>query len=1124
MDEKTVGDLVASFGELFAINPDSACRNLAETVLQVIEFKEAARKATEEDFWEESKAVLLNIDSIKNFRVKDILYFTDTSFRNKTNKFFSLLADQVFGSYASNREHFEKLLDWLQYLSESKIREFRNFSIQLLLEVFTGFMKVISNNVKSIREAKAKAADFVFPFLCSMDVYYLPLVKTRINDIENSIRGHIVDHLYEVLTSKAALALDEAWVVLVKRNGQKHPERVSLFRDDPLAVKSLKSLLEGMVEPHIERICRYLGNVAAAVSKAKLDVEDSSYKEWYSQGLKVVGQSVEVLRAFVPHLLKAMVEQREETGVHVVHFFSGLSRHQLFDGFVQKKELSVVFFMVTSAKKKLREAACEFVLEQVGRRGPETSRDDEVRMVNRFLAIVDDVLASYAAKKSLAQDFNEETVLWLMKYFIPKITQTLCHKTLLDLYLGSHDSREDPEPLRHYKGYLGCALITFLRATESLIRDDLPGQRVPEEFKKEGLEQVKEMNASIRTAVKETMKKSLSSKNLKNVEDFAVYLKLVEHFVDESDQGFIDILSNLYDKIAHRSPLRRVAIILRSVFDSHKHSQLDKDYLLEKVQRLFADYTEHFNKVVGKVAKDAKEKGLASVGQSKHLEDLRACLRKLTPLKDLFQIRLEIDPETFANVGLVLDFFISDQLADKEVLESLIVLLRTSLIDLFFRASNGSAEEAVYKERRKLILEYLFQLIQPASLQSLAENRDFSLVRYIFVHLIESLVVISNDQISFQEKTYFNIGETDEHLNKLWDFVDAYCFKLASPPADDQVHVDEADPEPNPRRMDEEAKKKPRRPRSSTHAEEDREELFKNYQLRAEDLQFKEHAFVVVSMVFRLSLELFRSIGCNLAGRLFYRLLNLKAHQEYFKEPMEAFLERLLEREKTQPRLVLWKFVDNCFKSFDLQTLRSLSKAVFGQFKKHQANEELVRGKYFPFCVYLLHSAQEGEEDPAVCQKLPLFIKKAVLGDETTNKLLYGAQHSLQKYLKESDKQDIDAIADAKYLHLRAIRDTLATICQKNLKEDHREGETSTVRKPRRSKSLKKPMDEEDQLAPADREDAPSKDASQPKQESQKQPAKNKKALAAKSKKLRKTGSASPDPAGDRGKHMKKAS
>ena len=1132
MDEKTVGDLVTSFGELFAINPDSACRNLTEAVLLVIEFKEAAKKATEEDFWEESKAGLLNIDHIKNFRVKDILYFTDSSFRNKTNKFFSLLADHICATYIAGNDFFEKFLDWLQFLSESKIREFRNFSIQLLLEVFTGFMKVISTNIKSIREAKGKAADFVYHFLYTMDNYYHPLVKTRINDIENSIRGHLVDHLYEILTSKAALCLDEAGVILHKRNNNRLVSDLSLFKVEPLSVKSLKYLLEGMVEPHIDRICRYLGGIASAVSKAKVEVEDSSYKEWYNLGIKIVSQSVEVLRAFVPHLLKAMVEQREETGVHVIHFFSNLSRHQIYDSFMQKKEYSVVFFMVTSAKKKLREAACEFVLEQVGKRGPETSREDEVRMINRFVAIVDDILASYAAKKGVAFDFNEETVLWLMKYFIPKLTNVLCYKTLLDLYLGGQEAGEEAEPVKHHKGYLGCALITVLRATESLIREDLPGQKVPEEFKKEGLEFIKEMNASIRTSVKETMKKSLSSKNLKNVEDFSVYLKLVEHFVDESDQGFIDILANLYDKIAHKGPLRRVAVILRSVFDSHKHTQLDKDYLLEKVQRLFGDYTEHFNKVVGKISKDAKEKGLNSLLQSKQLDDLRACLRKLTPLKDLFQIRLEVDSETFANIGLLLDFFISDKLADKEVLEALTVLLRTSLVDLFYRASNGAAEEEAYRERRKLILEYLFQLIQPASLHTMAENRDLSLIRYIFVHLVESLVVISNDQIAFQEKTYFNIGESDDHLNKLWDFVDSYCFKLVAGAAEapDEVHVDEGEAESNPRRMDEEAKKKLKKRRSSAHADEEhKEELFKNYQLRAEDLQFKEHAFVVVSMVFRLSLELFRSVGCNLAGRMFYRLLNLKAHQEYFREPMEAFLDKLLERERVQPRLVLWKFVDNCFKSFDVPTLRSLSKMVFGQFKKHTANEELIRTKYFPFCVYLLHSAQEGEDDPAVCQKLPLFIKKAVLGDETTNKLLYGAQHSLQKFLKESDKQDIEAIADVKYVHLRSIRDTLANICQKNLKEDLREGDASTVRKQRRSKSSRKGMDEEDQPKLDAQGEAAQKETSNQKEggsvNGQKEPNKGKRGPGSlRSRKARKTTSASPEAAGDKGgKRMKKA-
>ena len=1056
MDEKTVTELLQSVGEAFESNADFLCRNLIECIFMTIEFKDEARKSGDEEFWSLSKTELLNLENIKNVRVKDILYFTDSSFRGKVNKFFSLIMEHLYLHYKRGGMFFEMFLEWLLYLSECKIREFRNLAGQILLEISTSTFRVVSNHMTSIRESKSKAGEWVFLLVKMLDSYYPAYIRTRIFDVESAIRVHLIDHLLEVINNKYCLHMDEAAVVVGKRNGEKSVLGLNMFLDNMLTCKCLKHLMEGMTEPHVERVCKYMGAVSTSIGKMKGEIDDSNYKEWFNQGNKILSVCVDTIKHVVPHMIKAMVELREETGVHIINFFSSVARQPLFEGVLSTSDHSLIFFMVTSAKKKLKDAACDFIFDQIGKKDSETSLEEEREIILRFIKVIHDVMKTIAAKKCIEYEFEEESTLWIMRQFLPKICLRVDHKTLVDMYLGGEEI-EFGGSIDNIKGYVGCCLISVLRSTEMVSKEDVLNQKQMDEFKGDVVDNIKTINASIKTSVKESMKKNLTVKNLKNDDDLSVYLKLVEMFVGDADQSFTDTISNLYDKLSNKKALKRLATILRSLLSVQSLSQIEKDYLMEKLQKLFDGYIQTFNSCVGKLQKEIQDKGLNRSHSAKLVDELKFCLRKLTPLKDLFQIKLEMGAESIKNLELIIDLFINSKLTDREIFEHSITLLRNSTIELYFKASTSPAENEGFKGLRKEAVENFFHLIEPSCLMNMDNtSKDHGLTRYIFIHLTELLKVISNDQVIFIDKTYFNIAESDDYLNKIWGFVDSYLFK---PESNKERMVAEGEEQDTNKAvtsgMEEEEGKSRSKKRNSATIEEGGRET--KCQLRSEDLLFRENAYIIVSVVLNLSLNLFRSIGCNLASRLFYKLLNLKSQMDQFAKPMESFLDKLVEREKIQPKMVLWKFVDSCIKPYDLQTLKAFSRMVFSFFKKYSANEELVKGKYFPFCVFLLTWAQESPKEPHITTILSLFIKKNILGEETTNKLLYGTQHTLQKYMKDSNISEIDILEDEKYIHLRAIRDVLASICQKNLKDDNaqNEGGNTTAKKGRRSKSVK---------------------------------------------------------------------
>ena len=1074
MSELSVEDLVERFQDLRKQDLDLAIRNLADTLLSMLEFKELGRKVYESEFWSEAKEDLLNLDDVKSLRLSDIIFFKDPVVRKKVLKFFSQIME---GEYDFHREVSEwvRLFDWLDFFSECKVREFRNFATTIGLTLYRGILSQISRHIIDIRGSKAKVGDSIIAMIKVLCKYYhCKLVNNRLKDIDVSIRSLVLDHIMDALTDKLYLAVDEAVVMTSKKNNNKSLEALDMIKQGPLTKTAVNWLAKGLAEGTAERVAKMLSSIPHSLGKMIIEVETNPAKEWDSKGHDCLDLCVGVLKKHTPLLIKSMAEDKEEIGVHIINFFLAAEKEQpLFSKFLEGENLQIVCSMVTSRKKKLAEAASEFILCRIEERGTEEiSKREEIERITRLTKILEGIDNFKAARRFKEYEFDEDETIATLEKFSPKLVLQFDGRVVADLFLNDTDLNQENE-VKHLQAYSGCLLQVILTTCDQVSGDKLQGNKQYEGLKGEGAESIKLLGVQLRTQIKEIMKKALSGKMFREPECLRVYLKILKLCLDGADEQAQSLLTNLYDRSVDKKILREIARILRELYESSRSSNLAHKVFSEQITQLYDSQLATLNSAVLKLKSETTEKGVESVNKNhKLIDELRICFRKVSPLKNVFQVQLgqKIDIQLQDNLTLVLDLFVADKLQDREILEHAIIILHARVAELVKLASTQSDGVAqIVKEGRNAILEYLMYFLEQRSLDRFSQGDATSIRRFVFMYLVETLKTISADLMMDKDIIYFK--PDDNYLNRIWDFVDSYLFgvehsgqgeyELTSEEKKKARAMDGEEPQSV---SNQKTEGKNRRSVSRGINEPD-----KVVTLRLNTLKFREDASVLVVMVFKLSYWTLRSIGMSLATRLILRLLSLESHQQLFLPRVETLFEALVDMEKQQTtvgRLIFWRLVKNCIDHYDLGSLKKLSKLVFSFYKKYSSDTVMIKNKYHPFCMSIIQGAQESSSDPQAAQKALLFIKKSLLDQDALNKMLYFMQYTLDTMRKEASDLAAEAsiVASPKYLVAQSLRNYMADLCNKQIKDDP--DETNNNRSRRVSKSLTKnknsKMDAED--------------------------------------------------------------
>jgi hypothetical protein len=1063
MEELSVDEMLERYEQLKKDDQDMAIRNLVETILSMLEFKDLARDVYDDDFWNEDKEARLSIENVKNFKLSDIVFFKEPKVKKRVLKLFERLMDYSTEEYHLEVALWDNLYGWLGHFSECKVREFRNFATQLMLALFGGLLRQVRKNILDIRGTKNRVKDSTIAMIKSLcKHYHCEVVKNRLKDIDPQIRSVVIDHVFDMLSEMNYFAVDEAVVMAYKKNNNKSLEPLDMVKQGPLTKTGIEWLMKGLGDATLDRVCRHLMAIPKIIGAMSKELEANQAKEWDLKGHDCIDICIGTLKKFLPILLKYMAEEREEVGSHIVHFFLATEKESLiFERFLEGENLQTVCSMITSSKKKLVEAAADFIFYRVGEKGTEAfSKREEGERLEKFVRILVDIEKFKATRRGVDYEFDEDEALFTVSRFVPKICSQFDSKVLIDSFLTDDLGKDNQESnkIHHFKAYTGCILHAILNTCDMAVNDRLPSGKAYEGFKGDFLTEIKEACVHLKTQVKEHMKKGLAGKTFSEQECLRVYLKLLLLSIDQSDENTQELLVNLYDRSVDRKTLREAAKLIRELYENSKSSSMAHKVFNENITRLYDSQIENLNKAIQKLKKETHEKGLDSLSKNNSLKDqLRICLRKVSPLKHMFQVHFNEKDNLYENLCLILDMYVTEKLDDKEILEHCIVIISAKMLELAKIAGMGGNDvEARVRETRNSVLDYFKYFIDSGSLARFQPNDAMALKRFAFVYLVQALIVSSSDSLADRELIYFKPDES--YLQKIWEFVEGYCFTgdegggalgmSAERNREGQYELN-SDEKKKARAMDAEEPARDSTNRKNTGASARRSSAKpgqplpeKVVSLRINSVKFREDAVVVVVTLFKLAYCTFRSIGMNLATRLIYKLLNLEEHQGLFVSKIERFFEDLVEKEKTYStvgKLFFWRLIKNCIDHFDLATLKKLSKVVFTFYRRHASDTALTKAKYLPFCMSILQGAQETTEDPNIVQKALLFVKKNMLEQESMNRLLYLTQHSLENICKEAPDLEAEKLltSSAKYKQIELVRDSLAELCNKQVKEEY---------------------------------------------------------------------------------------
>jgi hypothetical protein len=1060
MNQKNVDTLIKEFEVLYAQQSDLAFTNLFELFFHLIEQKEVARDVWDhEDIILRPKEKVVNTEDIKNVKMKDLIYFRDNAFKKKVHELFEKLTVPILNRLDENDVNFRLLLDWIAYLSESKVREFRLLASNILGLIVETMLLTARKILLDIRSKRIEEyPDFGLLFLLLQEFYFEKYILKRSKDVDAVIRQHAIDSLIDGFQSLHFWAMDEIQLMLDKGANKK----VNPVRNSPFTDQAVCLIMDSLTTGNPERISKFLHAFPIILGKMEADRDQSGVAGWQKASEKIFKGCLQRVDRDKLLIQKMMAHEKEEIGANIVGMYEKGIHSPLFAKAIEQSDIDFVLFMMTSAKRKLKEAALEFAYMIVDQDidTKDSSKKDEEKRIERFVGIIKTV---YKMKFEQSNEkIQVEEIIFLMNNFRPSICRQFKGELLFDLFQGSLKVKDKTDAM-----YLGSLLHVLLKSMNMVIRDELTGEMKKKDPRlAENTEEIKKVHAQLTTSIRERQMSWLSHKDLSNPEILQVYIKLIKKANEVYSQEIQESLLKLFEQIQDSSTLKKLAKLMRSIVDSMPSNTLFKENISQMYMRLSQTF-EHLSKQFTKLV---ETEGSSSKNIPACVEKIVAQLNKIVPITQMFQLNINAHEAFFEHLRFIIDIFVVDEsFKEYELLEISLKAAHLTMVYYLINSGTSMEHEQAYLKYRKDVLQYFLYFIDSRSLKGMNAKKCHGIRRAVFVYIVEILKCISNDESLYLQTAFLTPSE--EIINQLWVYIDEYIFKrdvTAQAEERGEYRLNTNEKKLSKGKLDVEGPRQPAITEEGlrTHTKEGGSE--KVFFLNFEDHEFKEDVKVLINLFFQLCGACWNTIGVKLAPRMIFRVLNLPAIEQDYLDSMEAFLEVLgnWEEKDKLNKLYVWKLVMNCIKSFDLPTLRKLAKFVFSFFKKYSDPSSLPRTKYTNFCLLVLQWAVEEEEDKERNQKALLFIKINVLGENSTNRLLYLTQNILDKLRRENKEEEV--IFTDKYINIVRLRDGMAEICKKQIKEAERlENERimgsrrkSTSHKPRQSSSKKLDIEE----------------------------------------------------------------
>lgn len=1060
IEDQNLEQVKGKFSELFARNPDSGCRNFVELLLMSLEMRDYSERAFDADFWELDPAAVIDVETIKTIRTSDIVFKKDKMFREKLLKFFAEVMRLMIehATESDSEVLLQNTLKWLMFLSKVPVRELRKVATELAVQSFDALINHGAEHIEERRSNKEKLADW-FPTLINVIYkdYFHTFLSEKTKDIDASIRVMSLEQVCLGYKNGSFNSLDQGIVLALKRNKRNLTREIDHVKQGPLTLHALHLIFESLkdAESSPDKLMRALQHLPHTVHMMAETCQKAD-PEWQTEGTKFIKRNIEVL-AKNKNLVKRFMDQKEEIGSLAIGYFQKLGHFPETSKLLDSKDQSQICVMITSMKKKVREAATDFFLSRIAERSAEGHKEEEEEeRVSQFVRLLHEVDATIAQEITHQEGFDEAAIILRLEAFRSKLNGFLDPRRVCEMFLVPDKSHHEPE--FHFRGYLGCLLYAMLKVYKAILAED----SIKSAQEKEMIEGIRADVVFINTRIKEDLKKTLVAKNLKHPELLRLHLRLIELVCDEGEDDLQELVLSVYDKSIELKTLRLNSRVLRILYERLKRESLIKsEQFSEKISRVFSVQMENLSSTVAKIRKELEKNRNSQIKDDRKLMDeLRITLRKSTALKENFKTLFQLKEHYLEDAEFLMNLFIDEKLVEKEMLERVIVLLTTN-ITLLMSVLGSQEGIARFIKYRDTVLEYLVNLLNTKSLRQMASADANAVRRFGFLHLMETLRIVTADSLN-QHSIY--LKPEPQLLQQVWEFITSYCFGSAE--AADQAEEGDGNPRYNASSGEKRIVSSLDEERPVASAAKNADITDSGVRLKYSDFNFKEDVQSLIAVTFRNCVHLLKSVGImGLVGRLIDTIFQLTSDQEYFVRIIEEhLLEPLITEEKKHPLspntgvgvMLFTRLVQFCFEKFDLVVMKSFAKSVLNVLKKHlipEGNDDVLRVNYRAI-IYRMLTDTLDKDLPNAVEKFMLFTKKAILGEPYCQRLLFYTLQSMNNYKsKDGKEQEVENTSSPKYQLMIRVRTYLMQLCDKQFKEDENAPADQTGTKGRRDPS-----------------------------------------------------------------------
>jgi hypothetical protein len=551
MNQKSVETLVKEFEALYAQQSDLAFTNLFELFFHLIEQKDVARDVWDhEDIILRPKEKVVNTEDIKNVKMKDLIYFRDNSFKKKVHELFERLTVPILSRLEDNEVNFRLLLDWIAYLTESKVREFRLLAsniLGLIVETMLFSARKILLDIRSKRIEQYP--DFGILFLLLQEFYFDKFILKRSKDVDGVIRQHSIDSLIEGFQKLHFWSMDEIQLMLDKGANKK----INPIKNAPFTDQAVSLIMDSLTTGSPEKISKFLHAFPIILGKMEADRDLSEVAGWQKATEKIFRGCLQRVDRDKLLIQKMMAHEKEEIGANIVGMYEKGVNCPIFAKTIEQSDIEFVLFMMTSAKRKLKEAALDFTYMIVDQDidMKNCSKKDEEKRIEKFIDIIKTV---YKMKFEQSKDkIQVEEIIFLMNNFRPFICLKFKAEYLFDLFQGSLKGKDRTDAM-----YLGSLLHVILKSMNMVIKDELTGEMKKKDPRLvENTEEIKKVHTQLTTNIREKQLSWLSHKDLSNPEILQVYIKLIKKANEIYSQEIQESLLKLFEQIQDSATLKK---------------------------------------------------------------------------------------------------------------------------------------------------------------------------------------------------------------------------------------------------------------------------------------------------------------------------------------------------------------------------------------------------------------------------------------------------------------------------------------------------------------------------------------------------------------------------------------